>query len=210
MNKKERKLSPAELKRKAGFESKVQEMEQNGYVKMDLTIGIVKANFLAVIVMLPIMILFRLIYLARVKGEISVNFGSPELLLFLGVSLGLIVLHELIHGVTWAYMAKEGFQSIEFGIVWKMLTPYCTCSSELKKKQYILGAMMPTIVVGMLPVVIGIVLNLPFFYLIGQFMILGGGGDALIILQLLRHKENGKECVYLDHPYELGIVVFER
>ena len=53
MAKNERKLTPAEQKRKEQFALVCEEMERQGYRKIDLTIGVVKANLLALIVMLP-------------------------------------------------------------------------------------------------------------------------------------------------------------
>ena len=38
----------------------------------------------------------------------------------------------------------------------------------------------------------------------------GGGGDFTIILKILLHRQRGKEAVYYDHPYECGVVVFEK
>ena len=53
MAKNERKLTPAEQKRKEQFALVCEEMERQGYRKTDLTIGVVKGNLLALIVMLP-------------------------------------------------------------------------------------------------------------------------------------------------------------
>ena len=45
-----------------------------------------------------------------------------SLIVFVALMAGMVV-HELIHGLTWAYFAKKGFKSIRFGIFWEMLTP---------------------------------------------------------------------------------------
>lgn len=74
---------------------------------------------------------------------------SLELLIWqLPFTLMLTVVHELIHGITWGIFAEKHFQSINFGVIWKMLTLYCHCSVPLKKWQYVLGAAMPTLVLG--------------------------------------------------------------
>ena len=57
MAKNERKLTLAEQKRKEQFALVCEEMERQGYRKTDLTIGVVKANLLALIVMLPFAVL---------------------------------------------------------------------------------------------------------------------------------------------------------
>lgn len=210
MGKDKRTLSPAELKRKEAFEKKTKELEEQGYKKKDLTIGVVEANVLSIIVMLPIVVLLNILYFQINKQGFTFEFDFWKVILFMIASFVLIVVHEGVHGVTWGCMAKEHFQAIEFGVIWSMLTPYCTCKSELKKGQYLIGAIMPTLLVGILPTMIGIMCNSPLLYLVGQLMVFGGGGDALISLKLLFHKEKGMDSIYMDHPYECGIVVFER
>lgn len=210
MAKKERKLSPAELRRKEEFEAKALEFERQGYEKRNLTIGIVEANVLAIVIMMPIVVLMHFLYAWMNKEGVVIQFGPIKGLLYFLLAFAFIVIHELIHGITWGCMTKEHFKSIEFGVIWSAFTPYCTCKEELKKRQYLIGAMMPTIFVGVIPALIGIISNNVMLYLIGQLMIIGGGGDALIMLKLLLHKENGKDCIYMDHPYECGLIAFER
>lgn len=209
MRKKERKLTDSELKRKALFEIKSAELQGQGYEKKDLTIGVIAANIMAIVIMLPLGVALVFVYFMINADSFSVNYHLIEGILFLAVVIVFIIVHEVIHGITWGIFAKNHFQDIEFGVIWQMLTPYCTCKCELKRWQYIVGGIMPTIVVGVIPSVLGIVLNHNALFLLGLLMLIGGGGDVCIILKLFFHKEKGKECVYLDHPYECGVVVFE-
>ena len=138
-----------------------------------------------------------------------------------GISLGLVVaayclmlclviLHELIHGITWGIFAKNHFHSIDFGIIWSSLTPYCTCSEPLKKLEYLLGTAMPTLILGGGVAVIAVMADQFLLFLLAEVMILSGGGDFLIILKILLYRTDKKESVYCDHPYEIGFVVFEK
>ena len=68
-----------------------------------------------------------------------------------------IILHELIHGLTFLLFCKNGFKSIEFGIMWKYLAPYCHCKEPLPVRPYIIGALMPAIVLGFIPAGIGLI-----------------------------------------------------
>lgn len=208
MAKEERYLTPAEAKRKEIFEGKATKLEQEGYVKKDLTVSVFMANVMAIVLMLPIMAgFFWLYYVAN--GGFSQEFDMISALLFIGLLLVLVVVHELIHGITWSFFTKERFHSIEFGVIWSMLTPYCTCKEELKKWQYILGSIMPTFIVGILPTVLAILLHSELLFEIGLLMIFGGGGDMLITLKILFYREKGSS-VYMDHPYKCGVVVFEK
>lgn len=205
-----RQLTPAEQKRKEVFDAKCEEMYAKGYIKSDLTFSIAKANIYALIIMLPFLVGFIVWYFVVNINRFTFNYGLIGIAVILVATVLLTVIHELIHGITWAAFAKNHFKSIEFGIVWKMLTPYCTCSDTLAKWQYIIGAAMPTIVVGFIPAIIAIYCNNLLAFFVFWAMIAGGGGDALIILKVLLHRSNGKDCVYLDHPYKCGTVVFEK
>ena len=124
MAKNERKLTPAEQKRKEQFALVCEEMERQGYRKTDLTIGVVKANLLALIVMLPFAVLSGAVVLSRVSFLSMAELMSPfDFLLFLLVMLLLTAVHEGIHALTCAMFAKDHWKSIRFGVIWKALTP---------------------------------------------------------------------------------------
>ena len=211
MAKNERKLTPAEQKRKEQFALVCEEMERQGYRKTDLTIGVVKANLLALIVMLPFAVLSGAVVLSRVSFLSMAELMSPfDFLLFLLVMLLLTAVHEGIHALTWAMFGKDYWKSIRFGVIWKALTPYCTCLRPAKRGQYILGAAMPTLVLGIGLTAAAALTGVYWVFILALAMIFGGGGDFTIILKILLHRQCGKEAVYYDHPYECGVVVFEK
>ena len=211
MAKNERKLTPAEQKRKEQFALVCEEMERQGYRKIDLTIGVVKANLLALIVMLPFAVLSGAVVLSRVSFLSMAELMSPfDFLLFLLVMLLLTAVHEGIHALTCAMFAKDHWKSIRFGVIWKALTPYCTCLRPVKRGQYILGAAMPTLVLGIGLTTAAALTGSFSVFILAIAMIFSGGGDFTIILKILLHRQRGKEAVYYDHPYECGVVVFEK
>lgn len=118
-----------------------------------------------------------------------------------------IVVHELIHGLTWARYAKSGFKSISFGIMWKMLTPYCHCSEPLKVSHYSIGALMPLILLGIIPSVAAICLKSLFWLTMGIIFIAAAAGDIMVAWKI--RKENPNNMV-LAHPTEAGYLVYEE
>ena len=209
MKKNERKLTEKELKRKEQFEILRADMQRNGYKEKALTIGILQVNVGAIIIMLPFVVLTAISYCnfnSIGTREISLRFS----ILLLPILLVLIVLHELIHGLVWGCFAKNHFHSIEFGVIWKALTPYCTCSEPMKKWQYMLGGALPTLILGAGTAVIAVATSQLLLFYIAELMIFSGGGDFLIILKILLYRTGRKETVYYDHPYECGVVVFEK
>ncbi|NBJ94921.1 DUF3267 domain-containing protein [Parablautia muri] len=209
MDKDKRKLAEKELKRKVSFEKLSSEMQQKGYKIENMIINIRQANYLGPLSMLPLMA-FILWVNYNVNGfnleGISLKFDVAAFLLM----PCLIILHELIHGITWGTFAKNHFHSIDFGFVWSSFTPYCTCSEPLRKWQYLLGTAMPTLVLGAGAAVAAVITNQLLLFFLAEFMLLSGGGDFLIILKILLHRTDKKESVYCDHPYECGFVVFEK
>lgn len=177
--KKERKLTEAELRRKERFEALAADMERQGWMARPLTMGAVKANVLAILVMAPFVVLFTVWYLvvnSSLEGELSL----PALLLLLAALLALLAAHEGIHGLVWGLFAPSGFKSIEFGIIWSTLSPYCTCAEPMKKGQYLLGSAMPTLVLGFGLGIVAVYTGVNLLLYLSVLMILGGGGDFCI------------------------------
>ena len=138
------------------------------------------------------------------------SFSLSSYMMFLGLFLFLIIAHELIHGITWSIFTPNHMKDIEFGVIWSAVTPYCTCGQPLSKKQFIIGAAMPTLILGFGLGIVSIMTGQLMMFLLAEAPILGGGGDFPIIIKLLRFNSDRKEQLYYDHPYECGLVVFER
>lgn len=211
-NEPERKLTEAEQRRLNHFNEVREALAAKGYKETFFTIGIVKANAVTMLAAIPLtVVVFLLFFLCnRHRTGFGITLGFGGMLAFLGVFLIAVVAHELIHGITWACFAENGWKDIEFGIMVKYLTPYCTCAAPIKKGPYILGALMPLIVLGLIPTVVSMFTGSFFLVLFGLVMILSAGGDVMIVLKLLRYKSDANDILYYDHPTEAGGVIFER
>ena len=208
---KNRKLSAKEQRRLNVFEETCKRLSQDGYKKTDLTIGIVKANLFVFLLAIPVIAIGVLLFAWR--NPISLLTPSPHgSLLFIVSFIVLIVVHELIHGLTWSMYAEHHFKDIEFGFMKELLTPYCTCTTPLPKKHYILGALMPCIVLGIIPTAIGILIGSSLLFWIGIVMILSAGGDIMIVWKVMKFKgqDESKEILIYDHPTQAGSVIFEK
>ena len=202
-----RKLSRREQARLEDFQRLSGQMRQQGYRRVDLVVDVVQANVMAVVVMLPFLAAAAVLFFAlNPVGEVYIPFSGMALWLL--AFLVLVVLHEAIHGLTWGLMAPHGFKAIAFGVIWQMLTPYCTCNDGLKRWQYLLGGLMPTLILGFGLAGLATAQGSLWLFSLAEVMILGGGGDFLVVLKMLRHPQKDG-AVYYDHPYECGLVVFE-
>jgi len=206
-----RQLSAKEQRRLAFFEDTCAKLQQQGYKMNSLTVGIVKANLFVLLLAIPVVAIGVLLF-AWMNPVGNLRPSPVESLVFVVLFLALVVLHELIHGLTWSLFSEHRFKDIEFGFMKEYLTPYCTCLVPLSKGHYILGALMPCLVLGVIPLVLGIVLGSSLLFWTGIVMTLSAGGDILIVVKLLAYKrqEGTKEFLIYDHPTQAGSVIFER
>ncbi len=205
--KKERVLSEAELRRVRLLEKTGEELEQQGYARKDLLIDINKANTFAVILLIPLFLIGHGLYWLIYR---EMDFFDLNMLLCTIIFLVLIVVHELIHGLSWSFFTPHGFKDIEFGIMKPSMNPYCTCLVPLKKQQHLIGTAMPLILLGIVPMIVALLIKDPNMLFIGILMTDAAAGDIMIMGKILGYKSDAKDMVYIDHPTEGGCVVFER
>lgn len=68
-----------------------------------------------------------------------------------------IPVHELIHGITCAYMSDNNYKTISYGINWKGLNAFCRYTIPVKPMERKIIAVMPCVVLAMIPTLIGII-----------------------------------------------------
>ena len=177
-----RKITEAEKKRVARFQEKADILKSQGYEESVHTVDIVKANILAMLIMLPFVAVIAVPYLILhgipQRGAFSTYLLYLSLFIFLFVAE--MAIHEGIHGLTWGLLSPDGFSTIEFGLIKEYMTPYCYCGTPLTRGQYILGSMMPTLVLGFLQGIVAILTGNFLILVLAVFLMIGGGGDFLI------------------------------
>lgn len=172
--------------------------------KRDHSITMAKANVIALGIVLPLAILQFILFTA-IQGTENTQPTWGFNLLFLLVVLGVVV-HEIIHGVSWAFFGRKPFSAIKFGFQWKTITPYAHIKEPVEVNAYRIGAFMPGFVLGILPYVISLLTgdgNLFWFGLVHTAL---AGGDWLV-LWLIRKVEAG--LLVEDHPTNAGCYVLE-
>ena len=184
------------------------------YQKEKVTINLVWANIFSLLLIVPIALIlvfpYYLLWIDDIDAFFSLwkdEISSIGLLGFFLVTIFGVIIHELIHGVTWARYTDNGFKAIKFGVLWKMLTPYCHCKEPLRVKHYVMGAIAPAIILGFIPSVISIIIGNFGLLIFGLVFTVVAAGDFLII-NLLR-KENKDDFVE-DHPSEAGCYIYRK
>lgn len=134
------------------------------------------------------------------------RFELPGALLFFAVLLVSIVMHELIHGLTWRVAAKASSATITYGVHWKTLTPYAHVRGLMEVNAYRIGGLMPGLILGVIPYLLSLALGNTALLCFGVIHTLAAGGDGLILWSL-RNVRQG--TMVEDHPSRAGCYVIE-
>lgn len=165
----------------------------------EFTLSITKVNFYSILMLIPITLIYLVPYIL-IWDFRTFEIGRKEFMhLFLYIFVFGIIIHELLHGITWAFFTKRGFKSIKFGL--NGLTPYCHCKEPLKVKHYRLGGAMPLIVMGIIPSLAGLISGNGLYLSIGIFFSWTAGGDIISLFML---RKLDKNSLVSDHPDKMG------
>ena len=190
------------LRMKNKNERKVETIpELEGYETELRTIGMLKANIVA---MLALVLLGLLGWAAMYAIWGGISFGRPwsAMLFCIGIFAGVAV-HELIHGFTWMWATHSGFRHLRFGLLRGGV--YCHIDVPMSKRKYVVGALMPLLLLGVVPFLLSFATNSLWLMLFGAIFIGCAMGDVLIVWAI--RKEPPDTLVY-DHPSEPGCIVY--
>ncbi|QQS37844.1 MAG: DUF3267 domain-containing protein [Ignavibacteriales bacterium] len=177
--------------------------------KKDLSVSMLAANLYSI----PIVLLvsaFTVTPFLLIWGMKPFRTGFNEfsnLFVFIPAVLIGVVLHEIIHAVSWKYLGRKSWDTIKIGFQWETITPYAHCSEPVNVKVYRAGTIAPVIILGFIPVLIATISGNGWLMTFGFLFTVAAGGDFLI-LWLIR-KVNSDYLIE-DHPERAGCYVLEK
>ena len=169
-----------------------------GYTTEKRTISMLAANIWAIGVLLAFMAIG---WLLIISIHDPVDYRNM-LILILAILLAIVV-HELIHGITWMAVTHSSFKHLSFGLLQGGV--YCHIDVPMKKRAYVVGALMPLMLLGVLPFIVSLFSGSVALMFFGATMIGAAMGDVLIVWAI--RKESPDTMVY-DHPTEPGCVLY--
>jgi hypothetical protein len=131
--------------------------------------------------------------------------GANLVILALAIVAG-IVIHEIIHGFSWAFLGKKPLSAIQLGFQWKTLTPYAHVKEPLEVNAYRLGTFMPGLLLGLLPFAAALLSGNNSLYWFSLLHTVAACGDWLV-LWVIRGVKAG--ALVEDHPSNAGCYVLE-
>lgn len=179
-------------------------------MKKDFSISILKANMYGFIATLPsIIILVELSIYVWEWGNYLDNLFSlffQNILLLTLVLFIEYILHVLIQGRTWKFFGNTTANAIKYTINRSNRAIYVYCKEPIELKFCRLGIVMPVIIVGLIPTLLGILIGNLFIFLFGLFGIVFANED-IAVLWLLRNIKAGS--LVEDHPTRAGCYVID-
>ena len=193
--------------RKEKVNNLIKEMEESGYSLIDLSVDGSKANIMSLFTGLVPSLIFIGLFIILYGWEKFIQLKFDLMMICFIVS---IVIHEGIHGLFFGIFAKNHFKSIEFGIVWKSLNPYCYCSEPVNKAQYMTALLMPGTILGVCTGIIALLIGNGTLVGFSALSFFAAGGDIYIAYLILKNAKKRKEEYYIDHPIKPGVLVLVK
>jgi Putative zincin peptidase len=176
----------------------------------DRSVSIPLANVLAGAVVVLFAVPMGWLY-GRVTQEsiLSVLDGDPGWGTTAAVIAGILAgtyLHELIHMTSFRRIGKASKAGVGIGVHWKVLTPYAWCKEPISAAAYRWVAVLPGIVLGVIPFVVSLLVSEAWLAAWGVFFTLAASGDFLV-LWLIRDLERATWII--DHTSRCGCAIVE-
>ena len=116
------------------------------------------------------------------------NASLQRLITYLVVFVIGVVIHELIHGFFCARYIKNGFKSVKIGF--KFPFAYAESKEVMPTNKFIIGLIMPMIILGVIPSIIATIIGNQYLLLFGYAFIVAGSGDTLILFRIFKDRKS--------------------
>jgi hypothetical protein len=175
-----------------------------GFEPQKKTISMLSANLLAIALFVVVGVLLGIPYLYFYGANELASWNTifPWFLLLLLVG---IVVHELVHGITWLLFTHKGFNHLSFGFLPGGV--YCHIDVPMPKRQYVIGALMPLLLVGIVPTLVAFCVGSLLWLLLGIVFIVSAAGDMMIVWAI---RNEPTDVLVYDHPSEAGCYVYHK
>ena len=144
-----------------------------------------------------------------VWGWHSVTSGFNQffkLINFIPTMLLGIILHEGLHGLGWKYAAKLRWDDMRYGMQWKSLTPYAHSKEPMRKSPYVIGSLLPGVLLGIIPYTVALAIGHGWLMLFGVVFTFTAAGDFWSVYTL---RKAHPDAWVQDHSENVGCIVYE-
>lgn len=176
-------------------------MERYENKQPEQAISLLRAYLIILFLTIPLILITIVPHFLIWGRPLEVNFLTVSFLA--AFALGSIA-HELLHGFGFWYFGGASWNALRFGINWKAGALYAECDASISARAYRIAAVLPALVLGFVPVFIGLSIGNSWFTGYGYIMLCVSGGD-FAVLWTVRKLSNSD--LVKSHPEKLGCIV---
>ncbi len=169
----------------------------------DATMSVVRANVIG-LGWLPLAALLALGPFVLLRGGAPLAAGLPGrgvLPIVILIIVASILAHESLHALGFLLFGRVPRSSVRLGFHRRTLTPFAACNTAVTAGAYRKAALLPAVVLGVVPSILGVIVGSPALTLWGWVMLALAGGDLAAVWAIRRVPG---ESLVLDHPSRVG------
>jgi len=184
---------------------------QDKYNIIEKTMTVKKANIFSFLILLPIYIIFVVIYILGRNYEniFYTVFRSTFLLEIVILAVGVFLFlcaSIIVKSILLSLFAEGGFGSVKFKIIKETQKPYCYLKEPLKVRQYQICLAVYILVIGIAPYIVSLIVG-DFIFVLASFVCAYFAASDILFLALLFAVKGGSyvldfEGVTLYRIYE--------
>lgn len=126
----------------------------------------------------------RLLALDGATAALASRHGLSALTLLAVLAIAVVVVHELVHGVTYVVVGSHPPTELEVGLAPYWLAIYVRPTVPLRARAYRLGLAAPGVIAGGLPGIIGIMTGDAVLAAVGMYGVLITAADVATLVEL--------------------------
>ncbi|MEE8147821.1 MAG: DUF3267 domain-containing protein [Longimicrobiales bacterium] len=173
---------------------------------VSIPLASVLAGVVALVVAVPMVLLYERVTRASIWTVLDGDPGWGTITIVIAGVLAGTYLHELIHAMSFRRIGKASDTAVGIGVHWKVLTPYAWCKDPISATAYRWVAVLPGIILGVIPFVVSLIVVEAWLAAWGVFFTLAASGD-LLVLWLIR--DLARTTRIIDHPSRCGCAIVE-
>ncbi|EOO31078.1 hypothetical protein ICM_04070 [Bacillus cereus BAG1X2-3] len=170
-----------------------------------VAVSMVKLNVYAFLIIF--VLAFGISFLhALLSGGVQVEITLPTVFLFISAMIVLVCIHEAIHLIGFRYIGGVPWSELKWGVNWKLGVAYAHSKQAVTVKQMKKVLMLPFLPTGILPIVLGIAMNLEPLSFLGILLTAGCIGDIALYQKVSKFPDDAQ---VIDHPSKPQFTVYE-
>ncbi|EEK71038.1 hypothetical protein bcere0007_44740 [Bacillus mycoides] len=170
-----------------------------------VSVSMVKLNVYSFFIIFALAIGISYLH-ALFSGEFQIEITLPIMFLLIIGMIILVCIHEAIHLIGFRYIGGVPWSELKWGVNWKLGVAYAHSKKEITVKKMKKVLMLPFLPTGILPIVIGLAMNVQSISFLGILLTAGCIGDIALYQKVSKFPD---DALVKDHPSKPQFTVYE-